>query len=73
MKRKGRESCHLNDLFKRTVMTPNTEKRINKLHRGQSWTSVFDPPKEPQTKTKLLPKIRSSSFDKPMKPQSKIK
>ena len=54
-------------------MTPNTEKRINKLHRGQSWTSVFDPPKEPQTKTKLLPKIRSSSFDKPMKPQSKIK
>lgn len=50
-------------------MTPATAERINKMHRGQSCTSVMNT-EENEDATKKLERVRSSSFDKSKKPQT---
>ena len=53
-------------------MTPTTADRINKMHRGQSCTSVINT-EENEAATKKLARVRSNSFDKSKKPQTNDK
>jgi len=57
---------------KRPILTPSAEGRINKMHRGQSCTSVGDNNDDEKSKSKIS-KARSNSFDKPKTKSSKSK